>query len=175
MNNKTKAEKATNRVISYSRWLAKRSKIKLIEQLFLFSGTTYILLSNNVDSYFLISFLIPSLVIISTIVYLVHLSKNSTKIEEKKDEIKDTFLEILENSDIELKTDGNFDLKEVFEYKLLFDAKNTNGEITSNLLNTVKGYKLRLNPIPYLLMLMYGWVMAVEIISILTFSVFKIL
>tara|TARA_B100002049_G_scaffold165549_1_gene124233 strand:+ start:5629 stop:6159 length:531 start_codon:yes stop_codon:yes gene_type:complete len=154
-----KAEASVRRLISYIDWVGAECKKFTILHAIFSTFTIGVLLYGNIDVSFVLSFAIPAVILQMSAMFFSKALRDEKAIREKEADMVVMLTEA--DGDFDLKVEGDYSLKEVFEYKSVFESATKDGRIPNNPLLTVRGLKSLFNPLPYLLLLMYGWVFAV--------------
>lgn len=157
-----KAQKIFARLNGYIDWVAAKYKTYLILHGVLVTLAMSFMVYANFDTKFLLSFGIPAVAVFASIWYYSKILNNARKIKEREREIMEMLM--ASSDDWDLKVDGDYTLSEVFEYKVVFENLNKGESIAKEPLMTIEGLKALTNPLPYMLIIVFGWVMAVEII-----------
>lgn len=154
-----KAEASVRRLLSYLDWVGVRCKKFAIVHATFSTVTTGMLLYGGFDLSFVLVFAIPAVILQMAAMFFSKALLDEKAIKEREEDMVVMLTEA--EGDFDLKIEGDYSLKEVFEYKSVFESATKGGRIPTNPLLTIGGLKNLLNPLPYILLLMYGWVFAV--------------
>ena len=156
---RVKAEASVKRLISYIDWVGARCKKFALTHAIFSTFTVGVLVYGNFDLSFVLSFAVPAVILQISAMFFSKALKDEDSIKEKEEDMVVMLTEA--EGSFDLKVEGDYSLKEVFEYKSVFESAAKQGRIPVNPLQTISGLKSLFNPLPYLLLLMYGWVFAV--------------
>lgn len=159
------AQKIAVRLIGYVDWVSKKSSYYSSLHGLLMATASILMIYANFDKKFVVAFLFPAILIFGSGVYFSKVLKKARKIKEKESELVSMLMNA--EGECDLKTDGSYSLTEVFEYKSVFESLKRNNSIPGSPLVTIDGIRSLLNPLPYFVILSFGWVLAVELIVLL--------